>query len=195
MTEYELKFLLSKQEYECLWDYLQPNGMDTRQVNYYYDTDDFYLYRKDVTCRIRHANNAFWATIKRHGIPCGGSDERLVRVDGVPELFPLADFPIKYRGSLETKRTTLPYGAGVWIMLDRNSYLEQTDYELEIEYEQNRKESVWEAAAMLAAQLVKQGVCASTEEFFQRVGKGESKSRRFFKRFMELSGIKPKTYD
>lgn len=195
MTEYELKFLLSEQEYKCLLAYLQPNGTDTKQTNYYYDTDDFYLYRKDVTCRIRHTNNAFWATIKRHGIPCGGSDEQLMRVDGVPELFPLADFPIKFRGSSETTRTTLPYGAGVWIMLDRNIYLGQTDYELEIEYEQSRKESVWEAATVLAEQLVKHGICASTEELLQRVGKGESKSRRFFKRLMELSGIESKPYD
>ncbi len=192
MTEYEVKFMLSEQEYACLLKRIKPDGTETKQSNYYYDTNDFYLYRKDVTCRIRRIGDDFFATRKRHGMPDGGSDEQTERVDGVTELFPLADFPIPYRGSLKTTRNTMPYGQGVCIMLDRNAYLGAVDYELEIEYGQDRKENVWDAAGMLADHLVRQGVCASPEEFLHRAGQGENKSRRFFRRFMELSGIDPK---
>ena len=53
MKEFERKMLLSKDEYDILMKYLEKSGSTTRQVNYYFDTDDFLMNKKGVTCRIR----------------------------------------------------------------------------------------------------------------------------------------------
>ena len=47
------KLLLEKKEYEMLLDIFCENVSPTRQVNYYFDTDDFYMNSKGITYKFR----------------------------------------------------------------------------------------------------------------------------------------------
>ncbi|MBQ7335743.1 MAG: hypothetical protein IJW92_04665 [Clostridia bacterium] len=52
MIEFEKKILLTKEEYDCLFAHFGQEKPRVKQVNYYFDTDDFLMNRKNITCRI-----------------------------------------------------------------------------------------------------------------------------------------------
>ena len=66
LIEYEKKFLLTKEEYLKLISSLCGNTAPIIQTNHYYDTNNFELNDKGITCRIREKDNKFTATIKTH---------------------------------------------------------------------------------------------------------------------------------
>ena len=67
-------------------------------------------------------------------------------------------------------------------MLDKNDYLDHTDYELEIEYlascEKYATQLVWDIASI----LISNGKLSNIEDFFGRMQNVKSKSQRFFER-------------
>lgn len=63
--EYEKKMLLTKAEYAALAE--RYRGMPTEsQTNRYFDTEDFDMNRRGITCRIRAKNGAYRTTVKNH---------------------------------------------------------------------------------------------------------------------------------
>ena len=57
MIENEYKVMLSKEEYDRVKAVYQWDSV-INQVNYYYDTTDFYLRRNDITFRIREIDGS-----------------------------------------------------------------------------------------------------------------------------------------
>ena len=80
MTEFEKKLLISKDEYNYLMEHfnyentlLQKNNI--KQINYYFDTDDFSMNRQNITCRIRLKDGKYKGIIKQHSLNSEQSTE------------------------------------------------------------------------------------------------------------------------
>lgn len=157
-TEIEFKSLLSKEEYDRLYEKFKSGRLDI-QTNHYFDTQRFSLKALDTSLRVRERNN-LELTLKRkkgyaineYSVPLTREDFEQLKKTGVvtfpeicDELTPLINNQRLYNFlSLKTKRIFLPYGNGV-LFLDRCEYLGLVDYELEYEaksYHQGKQEFI-----------------------------------------------------
>ena len=186
MLEFEKKVLITQKEYEMLTEQKYTNGTTYRQTNYYYDTDDFKLNKSGITCRVRERDGSCKATIKDHQHPwqeC--SVENLISCKGEPDKF-FKRLGLQCQGSLQTERTVFTVCPGVGVMIDKNTYLDAVDYELEVEYDLRFEATAYmEMKAIESFILSNEGKDAASE-FHRRIGKGDRKSERFFKRKAHL---------
>ncbi|MBS5620732.1 CYTH domain-containing protein [Eubacterium sp.] len=145
MLEKEIKILLSVKEYNELFNIFEFEKPFI-QTNYYYGNREDVI--DDVTIRIRQKNDILRLQVK---IPqyINGSihikEEYEEEIDAVYDVIDKKilkkvternfenDLPLI--GKLVTKRAICKKYKGVEIALDKNEYLDVTDYELEIEYE------------------------------------------------------------
>lgn len=190
LIEYEKKFLLTKEEYLKLISSLCGNTAPIIQTNHYYDTNNFELNDKGITCRIREKDNKFTATIKTH-LP-DKSLEQSKTVANEKDVSLFSDYNIKYQGKLITHRTKLFRGNGYEIVIDHNEYLSIEDYELEAEYTNGNEDIL-----SFPLKLISNTLNIDTNDFLARSIKTKNKSQRFFDRKKELCDfIKPqKTLD
>lgn len=146
MVENEFKLMLTEQQYrliraEFAWDKVIV------QTNHYYDTEELLLTPRHITCRVRELSGENLLQIK---MPNGADYSRIElekRIGGsVPEqlnavqLNELAgeytenSLPDVMRlGSLTTERC-IKHFDGAEIDLDKSTYFAVTDFELEIEF-------------------------------------------------------------
>ena len=135
MKEFERKMLLSKSEYDCIMAHFGKREHTTRQINYYFDTDDFSMNRRGVTCRIREKDGKLKATYKDHRRAkrfC--SEETDLKITNGLKDNDFVSMGLSYQGRLDTYRTIIFKNAFCTVTVDRNEYLGTTDYELEAEY-------------------------------------------------------------
>ena len=133
-TEHEWKCALTRADYAALTELLARAPMtEVTQTNHYYDTPDGSLRRENITVRIRAKNGALTGTVKRHGRD-GCSTEESFGVDLLPERLEVDGLLLGRQGSLTTRRRSCRLVGGMLLMLDENTYLGKTDYELELEY-------------------------------------------------------------
>ena len=180
MLEYEKKVLLTKNEYVMLADKYIGLTVES-QVNYYFDTDDLYMNRNGISCRIRAKKGRYKTTIKNHGSK--GLNCRLEEDIYEGDEFDSSIFDalgLHFQGRLVTKRTVLHRDAFCEVVLDRNSYLGYEDFEIEAEYVKGYEKIALNHLRRLAESLVAAGLVDSVENFLRRVGKDKPKSERFF---------------
>ena len=187
MTEHEKKMLLTKNEYDYLKS--QSENRDhlilkpiVKQINYYFDTDDFSMNSKNTTCRIRLKDGKYKGIMKQHSIDSDHSIETKVEIyDGlISNTF--TEMGLKLQGELITERCIIWQDTYCEVVLDKNEYLGHVDYELEIEYMSN-----YEEYALLIFRIIKDVL---TRRQFFLIHKGSSyettktpcKSSRFFQR-------------
>ena len=170
--ENEFKLMLTNEEYERLSCFLQVNTVKPiLQTNYYYDTRDQDMRKKNMTVRVRRKESCLIGTIKHHLDQDGHSVEHRFQVDMLPQFIVLDDEMLILMGALETQRRTFKVCEGVTIMLDLNQYLDFTDFEVEIEFnEKLRGEAT--GVLLLLQNVIKGEHCSNTI----------SKSERFFRR-------------
>lgn len=186
MFEYEKKFLLSGNEYAYLQKEV-PASSTVRQTNYYFDTKELLLNRRGITCRIREKGGKYLATIKEHG-PSGGSLERSEEAFGEWDTRFFDGLGVSLMGVLTTDRMTLFKDARCEIVLDKNTYLGTTDYELEAEYLPEAEAYADALLSVIATRLSLGFAGLTPAAFLERCGEGESKSRRFFDRLLQRRG-------
>lgn len=182
MLEYEKKVLLTKEEYDVLAEKCRGMPLAT-QINYYFDTDDSSMNRKGITCRIRAKNGKYKTTIKKH---CTENPSCSIEVD----LCETTEINTKvfdalglhFQGELITSRIYIHKDAFCEMVLDRNTYLGHTDFEIEIEYRKECEERALRLLKDAAECLVATKLVVSTEEFLIRINNAKSKSKRFFER-------------
>ena len=152
MLETELKCMLDKETYDRLesaftWDEV------FEQVNSYYTDPYGTLKQNGITLRVRTKNGMDIIQVKTHknaDSPLQIAEEAEFDCSGIPESFSAEDVkkmtgievPASLLGSLTTKRHSLMYCDGVEICLDKNDYIDKTDYEIEVEYTRDRKSVV-----------------------------------------------------
>ena len=154
MIEKEIKIMLTKNQYERLYNYFEYDET-ILQVNHYFgDREDRYK-KKDTTVRVREIDGKFYLQVK---CPVENKDNdkelaesinKKVRMEYEEELEKLPElitkehlydltkkelFDAAYLGYLETKRMLCRKYENVEICLDYNKYLGIEDYEIEIEY-------------------------------------------------------------
>lgn len=180
MLEYEKKVMLTKDEYAVLAD--RCKGMCVEmQTNYYFDTDDLTMNRKGITCRIRAKNGKYRMTIKNHCTEdpsCSIEEHLCVSTEFNPRIFEALG--LRLQGELITSRIIMYRDSFCEMVLDRNTYLGHTDFEVEVEYSGEREASALEYMKSVAECFVAAKIMDSTEEYLHRIGKGKSKSERFF---------------
>jgi uncharacterized protein YjbK len=149
--EIEFKNLINKQQYLTLLnDYSSLRGPIFEQVNHYFDTESFLIKASQSALRVRYKGNNYvltlkqphpegllethqkisdleFVTLKQQGtIPNGEMATQLRDLLGgpVPKL--------AYLGHLTTTRTEIALDQGL-LVLDKSSYFDQVDYEIEFE--------------------------------------------------------------
>ena len=113
MIEYEKKIKLTEDEYCCLMRYIGNRLPAVRQVNHYFDTDDFSMNQKGITCRIREKNGFLKATYKDHmqGENFCSKEISYSVGNGLADN-DFIDMGLQYQGYLETYRTSVASGYG-----------------------------------------------------------------------------------
>ncbi len=141
MFEFEKKLMLTENQYKCIREALGKNKELIIQKNHYFDTPDYAMSKKGVTYRIRFKNGVYEATIKNHMTT--KKDCSIEETISRKEYFDMDEFlfmKLCYHGDLITERLILYKDSDFEIVLDRNTYLGITDYELEIEYAETYSE-------------------------------------------------------
>lgn len=148
MIEQEIKFVISEsmmKEYKNILDGLvKPKRV--LQINYYFDTPDFYLYSLGNTLRIRQKDQQLALQYKYEKQNKGIQricKEFEMKIPTFLSNIPCYDLPGKiikkdiyfgFVGSMTTERLNYIY-KGTVISLDKNYYLGNCDYEIEVEFQ------------------------------------------------------------
>lgn len=147
--EIEFKNLLERDEYNNLAAHYMSNLEPIKQVNYYFETNDFRLKQQGAALRIREKTDAYVATLKQpvengllethdtltkeqfkawcqDEITLGENIRQQLNTLGIKE----AD--IRYKGQLTTYRYERQ-DRDIILVLDHSEYNGMIDYELEVE--------------------------------------------------------------
>ena len=183
MKEYEKKILLTSQEFEELVMPLCGRLRSAVHTNYYFDTDDFSMNSKGLTFRIRAKNGRFKATIKNrntHTDDCSIEEDLVEKANFDPNIF--NDLGLRYQGQMITDRIVIHKDLYCKAVVDRNTYLGHTDFELEVEYAKGCENIALGLIQNIAEDLFSSYTIADKNEFLDRAKQSKSKSQRFFER-------------
>lgn len=191
MMELEKKLLLAKEEYDRLLEYFGQDVRPTKQINYYFDTDDYLMNRHDITCRIRWKNGEYQATLKQHIRGTNQSKEVDLKVRGIGENS-FVDAGLRLQGSLTTRRFVIMKNNFCEVVLDKNDYLRYVDYELEIEYSDGHEQETEQILDLFREVLSFYHRSLATDEMAERMRNTMSKSQRFFqkKKLISTTGVR-----
>lgn len=155
MLETELKCMLDEETYLKLekqfsWDWVKG------QENHYYTDTQGLLRKNGITFRVRSKDGINKLQIKMHkknDSPLQVCDEFEYPIDTIPDKFDTdtvkkltgISTEVSRLGSLKTLRHSLFYCDGVEICLDKNEFLDTTDYEIEVEYTRDIPEKLLDA--------------------------------------------------
>ena len=147
MIEREMKFLIEREEFERLLRrakelYPQAQVKVIEQTNYYYDTEDLFLFNNRTTLRVRKIGDKYIVQKKsdksfKNGVRTAKETE--TEIDFLPESFSSAqvdiqgEYEFKLLGRLTTKRTRFLLQDGTKLDFDVSQCFGIEDYELEIE--------------------------------------------------------------
>lgn len=174
--EYELKYLITKKDFEEISRTLSIFPSEkTVQTNYYYDTYDYDLSNQNITMRVREKDGKIYGTIKRH-FDNHMSTEEYFSVNSFPPVLLFEGREVYQAGMLLTERTSFHITEKVSIMLDQNTYLGIIDHELEIECEKEFLPQVKSFVSLLFPEIQ-----------FDEKDEPPSKSERFFKEFKKYT--------
>ncbi len=157
MIETELKAMVTEAQYDVIlemfpWDSAKP------QTNHYYTDKTGELKRNGITFRVRTIDNKSVIQVKKHtnsNSPLQICEETEFPIDNIPQSFSQSEVKemtgvevsTSYIGDLTTLRNSYMYCDGVEICLDKNDYLDHTDYEIEIEYTKPIPQSLFDKLA------------------------------------------------
>ena len=173
MVEKEIKILLSENEFNKILVLSKAiEKKVVVHSNHYFDTDKFIFDKEGATIRIRQTGNEYFFSLKitdlktkekrlkvsneyEFKIECTLlkelTENRISLLKAHPETKELLMSwgkelnNIKYMGKLITERTSIRPGIDMpYILLDKNMYLNSTDWELECEIENQHDAEVFE---------------------------------------------------
>lgn len=151
MTEKEYKCLISKEQYEkieksYLWDSIK------NQTNYYYAAQTDCLSKNRITVRVREKDGKYKLQIKKHKSRENGlhiSEELEFDASGAPqtidadkafEIIGAETGELRKIGALTTLRHSFMWDEYTEICLDKSTYFDCVDYEIEVEYQKEMPE-------------------------------------------------------
>ncbi|SHM41419.1 CYTH domain-containing protein [Gracilibacillus kekensis] len=150
--EIEFKNLLTKEEYQRLINHFHTSiRTEMIQKNHYFETADFQIKKHHAALRIREKENTFQMTLKQPN-PQGagllethanltsteatsslkGNFVAKAEIENALNTMGVSHTDLRYGGMLKTYRIELNY-KDTLIVLDKSDYNGHTDYELELE--------------------------------------------------------------
>lgn len=190
MLEYEKKIMLTADEYISILMLMRKYVTIQTQTNYYFDNDEMSMNKKGITCRIRAKDGKYKATVKNHIAEkpeCSIEVDLMEKPEFDPRIFNV--FGLHHKGKLITDRVVLHKDSTCEMVLDRNMYLGNTDFELEVEYCKGSEHKAQSLIESIAECLVSENLLTSIDDFMLRIGQGNSKSQRFFERLKNKNNI------
>lgn len=183
--EIEFKNMLSGPEYGRLQEKYFTGAQRIVQTNFYIDTPDLEMRQNRLLLRIRDVEGKQMMTLKEptekgvmeyHGeVASDLNFDRNIRRDELPELIlgELARFEIdatqlKIYGALSTERREVPYEDGV-LVLDRNTFLDQEDFELEYEVDNYDKGETHFTRLLEEAGIERRDEVTKSERFYNKL--------------------------
>lgn len=144
MIETELKAMLSYEQYKTLINIFSWDSV-VSQTNHYYTDKSGELKKHGITFRVRTIDDKSVIQVKKHtnsNSPLQICEESEFQINSIPQNFSATEIKemtgievsTSYIGDLTTLRNSCMYCNGVEVCLDKNDYLDTTDYEIEIEY-------------------------------------------------------------
>ncbi|WP_428911393.1 CYTH domain-containing protein [Niallia sp. Krafla_26] len=148
--EIEFKNLLHVEEFNKIMNHFQfSQDHFVQQINHYFDTVNFDLKKHGCALRIREKNNSYEMTLKEpHSDGLLETNQLLTATEAQDFLNggPIKEGDVRsqisalgidwtkliYFGTLTTDRAEFPYQNGL-LVLDKSSYLNTEDYEIEYE--------------------------------------------------------------
>jgi len=141
--EIEFKTIVSKEQYETLLKSFRLEDNVFKQVNYYFDTDDYKLNQQQMVLRIRKKSDTYYkVTLKSqsdHGayenhllLTKSQAEEMIEKGFNSKDYFDDIDYYVTFKVSLDNYRVKTPYLDGE-LFLDRCEYCNTVDYEIEYE--------------------------------------------------------------
>ena len=171
--EHELKIMLTQDEHHLLSRLLDKLMVESGlQTNYYYDTRDEVMRKRNTTVRVRQKNNKLIGMVKRHLDRDNCSTEEHFQVDTLPRVIMWDGMPLWLKGSLQTERKIFKVCDGIILILDMNQYLGIVDYELEIEYSEalrKQAEGLLMLIEVLLKKQMKEQSVSRSERFFRQL--------------------------
>ena len=194
MTELEKKLLLTEDEYDYLMEHLSYESPliqkpITTQINYYFDTDDFSMNRQNTTCRIRLKDGKYKATMKKHSSNGDQSTETEMGIYNGLESNAFTDMGLKLQGELVTQRFVVFKEANCEAVLDKNEYLGQIDFELEIEYTPEHEIDAQAILIIIQDMLTRRKCFLAYKESLTKAPDIPSKSSRFFEKMSRTKAV------
>lgn len=187
MVELEKKILLTKEEYNYLLEHFGKDEIPkektiVKQVNYYFDTKEFSMNRQNITCRIRLKDGKYKGTMKSHTNNSDESTETLIEIRNGIYDNGFIDLGLTLQGELATERCVIIKDEHCEVVLDKNSYLDCEDYELEIEYTPEKEKKAVSILRGIKYILLGRKCFLAYQESFSEHLSIPSKSSRFFER-------------
>lgn len=182
MLEQEYKCIINREMYLKLVDHFKWDDIK-EQTNHYYCDKEGVLSQQKIMVRIREKDGIYKIQVKKHhgtNTVSHIADELEFEADSVAEYieaqkaYEITGIKTEnlYRiGALSTKRHSLKWNDTAEICLDKSTYFDITDYEIEVEYSE-------EEPVKLLEDLQKLGISFNE--------KGPGKYSRFVSRFKEI---------
>lgn len=181
MNEFEYKALLTEVEYDRIRDWAESCYYNVMrkilQINYYYDTPDFFFNRQGITVRIRQKDGMLKGTVKDHS--AGKNELHSKEIDfpakHLPQSILYQNQRLILHGQFVTERIDIPLQKKVHLMIDRSHYMGQTDFEAELEFSPSRRKVAETFAEELFRTVVPKERQSKSERFYRSLqGKDES---------------------
>jgi uncharacterized protein YjbK len=179
LIESEYKFLLDESTFDNLLKNLElDEGGPILQLNYYYDSSNLDLFRRNITFRIRQKSGCLKEEVKSLINKSGHLNvkkefERTIdrlplavdlSVHSYPELVSVGEV-VFLLGMLVTERYTNTKFPGLTICLDRSQYLGLVDYELEVEFDEGYHDDCMRILSKIGIAHVKKGSLGKNARF------------------------------
>jgi len=141
--EIEFKTGITSEKYQELLKTFRLENNIFKQVNHYFDTDDYQLNQQKIVLRIRQkGDNRYKVTLKsqsEHGafeshvlLQPEQARDMIAHGFHTKDFFEDLDYFVTFKVSLDNYRVSTPYEGGT-LFLDRCEYCNVTDYEVEYE--------------------------------------------------------------
>jgi uncharacterized protein YjbK len=183
--EIEFKNLLTDTEYERIKKHFRLDpSLFFLQENHYFDTPDFSLRENGAALRIRQKGNRFELTLKQP-VPSGllETNQILTNEEATHALtnnqippgqitqyildMSINPDSVTFFGTLTTERAEWEYQNGL-LVLDKSSYLETIDYELEYEVKEYTEGEIQFIQLLQNLQIPQRKTDNKIKRFYQR---------------------------
>ncbi len=168
MLEKEYKCIISKSVYDEIKDYYEWDEIREQTNNYYLDKAAE-LSKHKIMVRVREKTGTYKLQVKKHRVtdsPVHISEETEFEISDVPEYIDSAkakeltgiNTDRLYRiGALNTLRCSLMWDNTTEICLDKSTYFDTTDYEIEVEYSGEFPQKLMEELSALNVEFSEKG--------------------------------------